>query len=285
MKNQIRSPIVFINTLVFAGVVGMAVYLKWSARDLLWSLWISSLSIGYFTILSGFVGGVLLGRLPDSSTEDKPGKKKTGNAPPAVLAVFFLIPVAFIFGLSRVTLVFALLAVVSVMATIYKHVLSTGEAKGKKGFFDFTVNLLINFPAGIFLIVFFSIHFGGFHFIHSIFLNGFFPLIDEQPFGKTPAETVFMFRDLITASLTRYWFFIAASVVASFDNIFATLKGTGGDFMLEPYKNVIKMHAMIFIIAFAGAAGLHQYVLYAALFLYFFPVGEMVKETKALMTG
>lgn len=101
---------------------------------------------------------------------------------------------------------------------------------------DFLINMLINFPAGIFMIAFFTIHFGGFHFVHGIFLNGFFPLLDDQPFGKTPAQTAVLFSDFIQISLKTYWPLIIASAASSFDVMINALKGQRHDFMLEPYK-------------------------------------------------
>ena len=85
--------------------------------------------------------------------------------------------------------------------------------------------------------------------------------------------------------MKTYWPFIIASAASSFDVMINALKGQRHDFMLEPYRNVVKMHLMIFIIAFAGAAGLHQYVLYAALFLYFFPVRKIIKNLRASIPG
>jgi hypothetical protein len=211
-------------------------------------------------------------------------KKEKAAPPGAVLAVFFLLPIVGIFGFSKVTLFFALLAAVSVAATIFKHIngadgLITDRPR-LNSLIGFLINLLINFAAGIFMIAFFTIHFGGFHFVHSIFLNGFFPLLDDQPFGKTPTQTAVMFSDFIRISFRTYWPFIIASAASSFSVMISALKWERHDFMLEPYKNVIKMHLMIFIIALAGAAGLHHYVLYAALFLYFFPVREMIKNAR-----
>ncbi len=45
----------------FAGGLGLAWFLEWKTADLVWSLWLSSLVIGYATILSTIVGGVLFG--------------------------------------------------------------------------------------------------------------------------------------------------------------------------------------------------------------------------------
>lgn len=47
--------------LAFGLGLSLAYFLKWETRDLVWSLWLSSLVLGYLTILSIFAGGVLAG--------------------------------------------------------------------------------------------------------------------------------------------------------------------------------------------------------------------------------
>ncbi len=45
----------------FGAGLGMAYFLKWETTDLVWSLWLSSLTLGYLTILSAIGGGAYLG--------------------------------------------------------------------------------------------------------------------------------------------------------------------------------------------------------------------------------
>jgi len=45
--------------LAFAGTVAVAAAFRWEARDVIWGLWISSLTVGYATIVSNIVRGVL----------------------------------------------------------------------------------------------------------------------------------------------------------------------------------------------------------------------------------
>ena len=268
-----------IDLTIFVLVVILAVYHEWTAKDLLWSLWISSLSIGYFTLCAGFAGNLAKGHVVDHVPAKEDGTTKK-NPPGVVLAVFFLIPVIGFFGFSKITVIYAVFALISVVAAFYKFKL---EQKGEKA--GLLLNLVINFPPSIFILVFFTVHFGGFHFIHSIFLNGFYPLIEESPFGKTPDQTFIMFAKIIEYSFKHYWMFILASAGSSFASISSAFRGEGGNFMFEPYKNVIKMHIMIFVIAFAGAAGLHNFILYAVLFLYFFPVASFFKKKKEEAAG
>ncbi len=45
----------------FAGWLTLAWYFRWETRDLVWSLWLSSLTIGYLTILSTLAAGAVVG--------------------------------------------------------------------------------------------------------------------------------------------------------------------------------------------------------------------------------
>jgi hypothetical protein len=69
MKNAVSSYRLSVEALSFFGVLAMAIYSQWSAKDLLWGLWISSLSIGYLTLLAGFLGHILQGRLMNGQAE------------------------------------------------------------------------------------------------------------------------------------------------------------------------------------------------------------------------
>src|SRR3989337_4316606 len=46
---------------VFVGTVAWAWYEQWSAKDLVWGLWISSLVLGYSYVLTSILGGLLRG--------------------------------------------------------------------------------------------------------------------------------------------------------------------------------------------------------------------------------
>ncbi len=272
MRKKSSSMHYLLDFVSFGAVVVFAVYMDWTTKDLLWSLWISSLSIGYFILVSGFLGNVLRGNSPDH----QPGEKGEKGPPGPLLAVFFMIPITAIFGFSKVTFYFGLLAVVSILAAVIKYkILETDSIVIK-----YILHLFMNIPGALFMIAFFTIHFGGFHFVHSIFLNGFFPILEGDLFGKTPGETGFFFFDLIELCFRNYWLFIVASIASGLQDIIQILKGQKGDFMLEPYKNVIRMHLMIFIIAFSGALGVHQYLLYVVLVLYFFPVRKIAKDMR-----
>ena len=266
---------IIIDLISFILVVALAAYNEWKAKDLLWSLWISSLSVGYLTLLAGFAGNLAKGRVIDYVPRKADSGKGGKNPPGVILAVFFLIPIVGFFGFSIISGIYAVFALISVIVAFYKFKMEQGGEKA-----GILINFIINFPPSIFILAFFTVHFGGFHFVHSIFLNGFYPLVEGKPFGKTPDQTFIMFVNTIELCLKNYWLFIFASAATFFASISSAFKGESGNFMFEPYKNVIRMHIMIFVIAFAGAAGLHDNILYAILFLYFFPVSLFFKKKK-----
>lgn len=274
---------------LFAIAVALSIYYGWTAKDLLWSLWISSLTIGYCTILFGIGRNFIQGKVADDAGPDtngatsNPDKKKLRN-PGAVMAVFFLLPIAGIFGFSIITLIYGLFAGLSIGLAVVRYRSGDPESEAVR----FLMNFIINLPSTAFILCFFTIHFGGFHFVHSIFLNGFFPLTGDTPFGKSIEGTCGMFLTFISVSVISYWPFIVTSAAASLGDIRNTVTGKKGDIFLNPYKNVIKMHLMIFIIAFMGAGGLKPYILYAALVVYFFPFSKLFrfkKKTQELTEG
>jgi len=184
----------FVATVVWATIGG------WQARDIVWALWVSSLVVGYATIVTSIVRGV------------RENKKGLG-----VLAVL----------------------------------------------------------GGVGLLTFFTFHFGMFHFVHGVFLNMFFPLVED---GKTPGS-ILAFG---VAALANYWPFVLFTLVSRIDDV----GGPGGvrsgsDGMTAPYKNVVRMHLLIFIFAGLHAAGLTRFAIYPVLAAYFFPWGALSRQARA----
>ena len=129
---------------------------------------------------------------------------------------------------------------------------------------------------GLFLLAFFSVHFGMFHFIHSVFLNGFFPLIEE---GRGFPN---IFAVLATA-WTRYWPIVVTTFISRWSDFpfKRTVSLAGGETMMKPYANVVRMHLLIFVFAGLHAAKMSQYAVYPVLFAYFFPWGAVIKEARS----
>jgi hypothetical protein len=129
------------------------------------------------------------------------------------------------------------------------------------------------FGAG-FLLMFFTFHFGMFHFVHSVFLNLFFPLTPM----KNGFPNIFLFAGM---ALKAYWPIVLANLLVKwpdFQQVKFDLKG-GQDIMMKPYATVVKIHILIFV--FAGMSALHidRFAMYPILFLFFFPM-EMFQAKK-----
>ena len=269
----------FVGVLMFLVTLFLASAEKWSATDLVWSLWISSLTLGYVYILIVIFGSFLRGDSQSFTNSKVPLKNPRDGV--VVLNVFLLIVLLFIFGFSKITLGFFVLVVLSVGLALpqeYRQKIGLGFLPKKDNFFT---RSFIHLPATLFLLGFFSFHFLFFHFIHSIFLNGFFPILSEGPFGKTPGENVLQFADMIKISLSRFWIFIALSAFSRFDNYVKAFRSGLKDSMIMPYKNVVRMHITIFALAFMYMAGLQSYVLYFILILYFLPVKSIYRLLKS----
>ena len=269
----------FLDLLLFGATLVLAVHQSWSVTDLVWSLWISSLVLGYTFLLVPIAAMVLKGDPGEMMGEGT--KMKGADGPPAIRAlpmnIFVLIVAFFMIGFSWVTFWIVLLVAVSTLLGV------GGMLRERPGWTwcpdpnDFFARILILLPFALFLFGFFTVHFVGFHFVHSIFLNGFFPVIEASPSGKTIEGTFFYFLTLARTSFHLYWPFVAFSALSRLPDYVAAWQGRVKDVMSKPYLNVIRMHVMIFVFAFAAAAGLKNALLYPLLILYFFPFGSIIR--------
>jgi hypothetical protein len=199
--------------------LGLAWWQNWSTTDLIWSLWLSSLVVGYGMILWQLTGPMR--ELVVGMRADRSG---VGAGPKLLMLAVFA--VGTLFG-----------------------------------------------------VVFFTVHFGGCHFGHSIFLNFLFPL------SPRPARGLVDFT-VYAEVAGRYWWFIPAAFLAerrgfqrfTRDEDKAVTpeairaRKAKGDAMTAPYRNVIRMHLLIFFFAFAHFARLENFVVYAVIYaVCFFP--------------
>ena len=144
---------------------------------------------------------------------------------------------------------------------------------------------------GLFLLGFFTVHFGMFHLVHSVFLSLFFPVLPGPAHGPSLAMYWQVLRDywpfvLVAAVAERAAFKRPAAPAAKPDNavtadaIARRKNSLGGDGMMAPYKNVIRLHLLIFFFAFASIAKLDGFMIYAVVYaVYFFP-WRLVKRRK-----
>ncbi len=132
---------------------------------------------------------------------------------------------------------------------------------------DSKIPLAAAVGAGVALLVFFTFHFGMFHFVHSVFLNLFFPLF---PMAKKNSPDVPLF---IVTALKLYWPVVLANLIvkwpdfqaASFDPVH------GKDVLMKPYSTVVKIHILIFVFAGMSAVHLSRFAMYPILLFFFFP--------------
>ena len=231
------------DALAFAGGLAVAWFAGWATTDLVWSLWLSSLVVGYAMIVWTIFGpAVFIGREAFKDQTIKINGKELSMA-------------------------------------------ALGGAAYMVG--------------GLLLLAFFTFHFGMFHFVHSAFLSSFFPLNA----GERPQMPGF---SLYAEVVRRYWIFLPIAFLAERqafrlpapkpadpgDTAMTTeaiaarkarnAQNSGLTGMMAPYKNVIRMHLLIFFFAFAHFAKLENFLVYAVVYAaYFFP-WRLLKKSAAI---
>lgn len=121
--------------------------------------------------------------------------------------------------------------------------------------------------AGIPLLLFFTFHFGMFHFVHGAFLTQFFPRDGVSGFGfPTP-------WGMFSGALAAYWPMVVATFLSRYKDLplGQISKEQKGSMMVGPYVNVVRMHLLIFVFAGLNAVGASGLAIYPVLFFYFFP--------------
>ena len=221
------------DALAFVLGLGVAWIAGWTATDLVWSLWLSSFVVGYSMIVWTIVRpGIEIAR---GAARDR--------------------------ELTRQ------------MITQYK-----GGA---------VVGLSVLVLVGLFMLAFFTVHFGGFHYVHSQFLYSFFPLEPSEA-GRVGSADMSTYLEVAS----RYWHFLPAAFIAERagfakqpplfkDDLSVTATAIAarkaanarkGAAMMAPYRNVMRMHGLIFFFAFAHFARLDSFFVYAVVYaVYFFP--------------
>ena len=120
----------------------------------------------------------------------------------------------------------------------------------------------------LFVIAFFSVHFIMFHFVHSVFLNLFFPLYgDGTGFPRL--------LPVVGICIVRYWPVVLFSAITQLTSFLEVAESTGSNFLSMPYRNVVKMHISIFVFAGLSFTNISGLALYYVLILYFFPFGSL----------
>jgi hypothetical protein len=223
------------DALAFAVGLVMAWRGRWTATDLVWSLWLSSLVVGYATIVWT-----------------------------------------------------VLRPVVQIAGGAWRQGVLMVQTSAQTTLRSAAVGVPFLVLGGLFLLTFFAIHFGFFHYVHSQFLGMFFP-IDTGTGGRSGMVGMATYVEVAR----RYWWFLPAAFLAERGafltdsrpadrdrsvpaaalvarGVYNPNRMSGG--MMAPYRNVVRMHILIFFFAFAHVAGLDSFAVYAVVYaVYFFP--------------
>jgi hypothetical protein len=220
------------DALAFALGLGVARLAGWTTADLVWSLWLSSLVVGYATIVWTI-------------------------ARPAMDIAR---------GISR------------------DRALTQQVLREHRGATIVGASALL--LGGLFMLAFFTLHFGGFHYVHSQFLYTFFPL-DAGESGRVGMADMAAYIDVAQ----RYWLFLPSAFLAERagflrpeplkDDLSVTATAIAArkaanarrvSGAMAPYRNVVRMHGLIFFFAFAHFARVDSFLVYAVVYaVYFFP--------------
>ena len=218
--------------------------LRWQARDLVWSLWLCSLVVGYMTLLSALAAGAIAG-IHALRQKEFPAKRRLPAALGGLGAGLFLLG---FFSLHFCGF--------HAGHSVFLQFMFPIEGLPKDGFGRAFSNPLL-----LWILVF----------RHLIGPYGAFALV------ALVAEREHVFRPL---ALAIRWSRGEKVDGAAPPGPSRRDKGRGGDsigdFMGRPYLNVVRMHLLIFFFAFCHLAKIDSFLVYAVVYaVYFFPWREV----------
>lgn len=173
------------------------------------------------------------------------------------------------FWASSLCLGFALM-LISLAGSFFHPQTEDGSLKGMLFAQYPIVRVLGNLGA----LLFFTLHFGFFHLIIGIFLQGFFPLITADAFAAGPFAVM---PRVLAVSLRMFWMVIALTLLSQSNSLRAAFFTPVNRVMGMPYVNVIRMHLSIFIFAALTAFTPPDALLVVVLLLYYFPWGMLLR--------
>jgi hypothetical protein len=246
------------DALAFVVWLAVAWYAKWTATDLVWSLWLSSFVVGYTLIVWSIFR-------PEVDILRGLWKMRNDESPPLRMSM-------------------------SVRSVGRAGSQSTADSATQMSTPMSVIAMgAVMLIGGLLLLAFFTIHFGGFHYVHSQFLIEFFPLQSGDGLRHGLAD-----KSTYLEVFRRYWKFLPMafiaergafmkkSLVVKPDDLsvtaaaiaarkLANAKKPASGFA-EPYRNVMRMHFLIFFFAFAHFAKVENFGVYAVVYtVYFFP--------------
>jgi hypothetical protein len=230
--------------LAFTIGLGLAWHLKWETKDLVWSLWLCSLVLGYLTLLSALAGGAWFGLSMLRHSDFKPKHRKVAILAGTGFGLFFL---AF-FSLHFC----GFHAGHSVFLNLFFPI----EGMPRDGFGAAFMN-----PPLLWALTF----------SHLMLPYGIFLL------PALIAERKYVFKLLFRAATA-----VREGTEASEFMQSAAAKKSGkknnpiGEAMGRPYLNVMRMHLLIFFFAGAHFLKIDSFLIYAVVYsVYFFPWAEL----------
>jgi hypothetical protein len=199
--------------------LGVAYARGWSTTDLIWSLWLSSLVVGYALIVWAV-------------------------AQPALE----------LFGIG------------------WRHRADVQQSPAWTDKRQLAVLLTIALLGAALYLAFFTMHFGGFHYIQSLFLLSSYPL---------GFELHSMNRATFWEVVRRYWLALPSAFLArryAFARRTFAERGVAHSRVFGPYQQVMRMQVVIIAFGAVHAARRESFLVYALIYaLYFFPWG-LVRE-------
>ncbi len=274
-----------LDLLLFTLVTALVAARAWTATDLVWSLWISSLLVGTGLMLTvGFATLFtrdlvrLVNRKVDASGQGVRVSTPEDAVRTLTLPATLVLGVVWLF-LGRIShpVVLGMLALSGLAAALVidPGLLARGGLGPRLDLSRAPARAFLLLPYFLLLTGFFGLHFGFFHAIHGILMNGMLPLTGANPFGTTPDETARQVLDLVTTAASRYWPFALCSAISARSLFARALGEPDASLMFMPYKGVMKMHLTIFLFAGLGAAGLDRTFAWVVLLLYFLPLAAL----------
>lgn len=241
-----------IDAVAFVATVSWMRWQAWTAGDMVWSLWIASLCVGFTCFVAAFIS--LLAR-------SIIGDHLSTGIRHVIVALSGVLVWLVLSQRSVDALVMAGLVIAAGLALLMFEVDRETWSPAK---------LVASLVGGLFFLGFFTVHFGGFHAVHAVFLNSFFPLVPEaesDPFAALPT--------LIDTAAHHYPVMIAVAVIVQWKDLSAAPNPPQA--MVTPYGTVVRLHLTILAIGFLQAGGLAFWVNYLVLAIYFIPFGDLVR--------
>lgn len=238
---------IFPDILAFSVGLGAAYFLKWETRDLVWSLWLGSLVLGYLTLLGALAGAAYIGFHVITHKDFRKGHRMTAAFMGVAAGMLFVGFFSLHFG--------AFHAGHSVFLQQFFPIAGMPD----DGFGDAFMN-----PPLLWTLVF----------QHLMAPYGLFLI------PAIIAERHHLFTPLIKAVKA-----VRSDKAPNHLMAGRTEGQTGkknhpmGDAMARPYVNVVRMHLLIFFFGFAHVLKMDSFLVYAAVyFVYFFPWDEVKRR-------